>query len=243
LLILLYGCAKNPDLADKRMKDNFILRQMIANGRIYKELLKPHSTDPEMQAAIMSGKLIFSLRNNYSAQPDRNKLLIYCDSILNKYKAIPAQPRVTDEHINAIKHFRASVINGTDSTSMVNLYYYLLVAEGQLLEYYLNQERGMIISNHLPVNICDSTFAPGDTVRLAVNSFFHGPKNSLAFDNVICSSQGTGPLIPKVTRFEQFYLLEYYPKQRGKYTIEGTTTIMFVDQPIQLFVNTEFTVR
>lgn len=202
------------------------------------------STDPVVLAAKETSKQIFSLRDHYSNNPNNTTLLSYSDAILERYSSLPQNSK---EIISTIQHYRATVAETPDTTSVMNLYFYSLEAELALLAYNAGIiEDAMYITIRYPTKIQDSVFSPGDTVRVIVDTAITRKSRgrSAVFSEVTCSTlEDSVAITPRVTKFDRFYLLEYYPNRKGKYVIQGNVTFPDDVYKSDLSIFQEFKVR
>lgn len=244
LIFLAASCNDNPSPDDLTMKKIVITKQLIENREASKALAKDalKSMRPEVAAVAAKAKDVADWRENFQKAPTKENLVTYADSILIRYKFIGTK---SAQVVNGLHHFRQIVQEKSDSSSLLSLQWYTLHAESAVLDHYFME---MGIPGHhyttmYPTYINRSTFLHGDTVVLLVRTYRTAEESECFFDKVTCSNVRTGVSIkPTITRLQEFYLLRYLPKEKGRYEISGVVSCDF-DVDHNLPIENEFAVE
>jgi hypothetical protein len=242
---LLVTCTVDKDRTDLRLKNHFIVTQMLQNDRQADKIILEleRSNSPKLLSLSREVKTIVSWRKYYLQQKTNASLLAYRDSILTNYK----KSRDHDDEIaNEIARHRDGPSGVEDSVSTVNLFCWLLSAEAYLLgEKSENLPIFCDFSKRFPTVLDHTTAMALDTIRVLINTMDMIPKGyELNFDNVHCTNQLTSNHItPKIIRLGDDYLLEYQPKEKGKYVLKGNIAVSLADVTTYFMIENEFDVK
>jgi hypothetical protein len=240
----LVGCSQKSDLAEQRLKRYYIVHQMLRNRTLSAAIAEEAGLSQKARIRSLLGKLneVSKLREQYLANQSIGNLVMYADGIMKGYDSMKGKdPQI----ITAMKSYHDEILNLGDSVSIENLYWHTLYAESQILEFIAHDTNfGDRMPTNLSISLSDSSFAPRDTVRVLVNTLKSWYPNEVDFSRVVCTNQQSGTdLVAKITRLKQYYLLEYFPKEKGNYLIYGP--VMFNDgiNVLDLRVESEFIVK
>jgi hypothetical protein len=243
-LATLIGCSQKPDLAEQRLKRYYIVHQMLRNRTLSAAIAEEAGLSQKARIRSLLGKLneVSKLREQYLANQSIGNLVKYADGIMKGYDSMKGKdPQI----ITAMRAYHDEVLNLGDSVSIENLYWHTLYAESQILEFIAHDTNfGDRMLTNLSISLSDSSFAPRDTVRVLVNTLKSWYPNEVDFSRVAYTNQQSGTyLVAKITRLKHYYLLEYFPKEKGNCLIYGP--VMFNDgiNVLDLRVESEFIVK
>lgn len=244
-LLLLFGCKSKPDAAEIKLK-KYLMTQQIVGNQIKSNLIKREaskSANPRVLSAYVRSSEIISWRQKYYEDQSVESLLGYSDSVFESYTALSAMDK---KIIDGIKTYREKVVRDLDSTSVLNLNWYTLYAEGALLEQCIRNMGSSFdyFQTTFPTSLSDSIVSPGDTVLVLVNTFNGLDDWLVNFDKVHCENeQSKNDISPHLTKLDNFYLLRYIPMEKGKYLIRGPVGISYGDFQEELPIANEFIVE
>jgi hypothetical protein len=250
LLILipfgLLSCNEKSNESELYIKSNFCLRMMDENDDFVEELSGGliKSDRPEPKRALEVLKEIISWRLNYSTRPTIQNLLIYSDSIVNRFKK---SAYINDAVVLEIEQNREGAV-ASDSLAELNLLYWTLIAENGLHSAMAYEHMGFSdgFSVAIPSYINNVIYSPGDTVLIAVggNVLKSDTSYTFRFEHVRCINLGTDEVIyPKVTAIDAITVLSYFPKNSGNYSVHGEVEIWRSDLRGSLTLDEKFSVK